>query len=331
MEYMPLVSVIIPVYNVEAYIGECIESVIKQTYRKLEIIIIDDGTPDNSGKIAENYALADTRIKVIHKNNGGVASARNCGIREAKGEFIVFVDSDDWIAVDHVEHLLYLQGIQNADLCMTTSFFTKRSDRQRKPVKIETLIPDQAAALLLSPKMVVGSYNKLYRKCWIIQNGLYQNEQLFSGEGLHFIVTAAQHSNCVTVSNRKIYYYRRNVSESATTKFNINMFTNNELSLDLIAKDKITDSPEFNSMLTLFGVHLKISGLLAILTFSSPDTYPDEYKRWKSEIRSIGMKLMLDKYVPLKSKIRIVCVNMIPQVWARLAKIKRNRSFRESV
>lgn len=331
MDNLPLVSAIIPVYNVEKYVRKCIESVINQDYENIEIIIVDDGTPDNSGKIADEYAESDKRIKVIHKSNGGVASARNCGIQEAKGEFILFIDSDDWISEDHIKHLIELQKIKNADMCMTTEFYTKKTDCQTKVERIETMSSDNAAALLLSPKMVVGSCNKLYRRSWIIDKNLYQNEKLFSGEGLHFIVTAAQHANYVTVSNRKIYYYRRNVSESATTKFNIKMYTNNELSLDLIDRERITNSIEFDSMLNLFRIHLKISGLLAILTYATPKKYPEEYKRWKAEVHSLGKKMMFDDIVPLRSKVRILCVNISPRLWAKLARMKRRKSFKESV
>lgn len=331
MDSTPLVSVIVPVYNVEQYIHKCIDSILKQQYENLEIIIVDDGSPDHSGNIADEYALLDKRIKVIHKANSGVASARNVGIREAKGEFILFVDSDDWISEDHVKHLMKLQQIKNADLCMTTEFYTQKTDIQTKNEKILTISPVAAATLLISPKMVVGSYNKLYRRSWLAANKMQQNEKLYSGEGLHFIVTAAQHANYVTISNRKIYYYRRNVSESATTKFNIKMYTNNELSLDLIERERVVDSREFRSMIELFRIHLKISGLLAILTYASPDQYPLEYKRWKKDVRTMGMRLLIHKNIPLKSKVRILCVNISPKFWSKLAQMKRTRSFKESV
>lgn len=331
MNKLPLVSVIVPVYNVEKYIRKCIESIIQQNYTNLEIIIVDDGSPDNSGKIADEYAAADSRIRVIHQKNSGVATARNKGMKTSTGEFILFVDSDDWISTNHIEHLMKLQGLQDADMCMTTEFFTQKSDRQISEEIIVTMRPDEAAVLLLSPKMVVGSCNKLYRKSFLVDNSIYQNEKLFSGEGLHFIVTAAEHANYVTISNRKIYYYRRNVPQSATTKFNIEMYTNNELSLDLLEKEKIVDSKQFDSMLNLFRVHLKISGLLAIITYASRDQYPDEYKRWKKEIRRLGTRMVLDQYVPLRSKVRIVCVNISPRIWSKLAQIKRGRIFKRSV
>lgn len=93
----PLISVVVPVYNIQKYIGKCIESIINQTYGNLEIILVDDGSKDNSGEICDEYAKRDNRIKVIHKENGGLVSARKAGIREAAGEYAAYVDGDDWI------------------------------------------------------------------------------------------------------------------------------------------------------------------------------------------------------------------------------------------
>ena len=95
-----LISVIVPVYNVESYLEKCIDSIIHQTYKNLEIILVDDGSTDNSGKICDVYKEKDSRIKVIHKQNRGLSSARNCGLEIAKGEYIGFVDGDDYIAED---------------------------------------------------------------------------------------------------------------------------------------------------------------------------------------------------------------------------------------
>lgn len=100
-----LVSVIIPVYNVEKYLRKCLDSVINQTYKELEIILVDDGSTDSSGKICDEYAQKDNRIKVIHKSNGGLSDARNVGIEKSNGEYICFIDSDDYIELDMFENL----------------------------------------------------------------------------------------------------------------------------------------------------------------------------------------------------------------------------------
>ena len=104
----PLVSVIVPVYNVENYIRKCIDSIIIQTYQNLEILLIDDGTPDTSGQICEDYAKRDSRIRVFHKENGGLSDARNFGIDHATGDYLTFIDSDDYIDEDYIEFLYRL-------------------------------------------------------------------------------------------------------------------------------------------------------------------------------------------------------------------------------
>ena len=98
-----IVTVIVPVYNVENYLQQCIDSIIGQSYKYLEIILVDDGSTDGSGKICDEYANQDNRIKVIHKQNGGLVSARKAGLKEATGKYIAFVDSDDWIDTDMYE------------------------------------------------------------------------------------------------------------------------------------------------------------------------------------------------------------------------------------
>lgn len=106
MEKKPLISVIVPVYNVEEYLPRCVDSILAQTYENLEIILVDDGTKDNAGSLCDTYAGKDTRVKVIHKTNGGLSSARNAGIDIAQGTYLAFVDSDDWIEPDAYEIMM---------------------------------------------------------------------------------------------------------------------------------------------------------------------------------------------------------------------------------
>lgn len=106
MEQDLLISVIIPVYKVEAYLAKCVDSVLAQTYANLEVILVDDGSPDGCGRICDDYAARDPRVRVIHKQNGGLSSARNAGIEAASGVFLAFVDSDDWIEPDAYEAML---------------------------------------------------------------------------------------------------------------------------------------------------------------------------------------------------------------------------------
>lgn len=106
MDREKLISVIVPVYNVEEYLPRCVDSILAQTYKHLEVILVDDGAKDSSGAICDEYAAKDPRIKVIHKENGGLSSARNAGIEASSGEYLAFVDSDDWIEADAYGHML---------------------------------------------------------------------------------------------------------------------------------------------------------------------------------------------------------------------------------
>lgn len=122
----PVVSVVIPVYNVEAYLCECVDSVLNQTLQDFEIILVDDGATDSSGAICDRYAAQDPRIRVIHRSNGGLSAARNTGLDAANGEYVYFLDSDDYIEPYSLEHLLDLAKKENADVVFFDAyvFFT---------------------------------------------------------------------------------------------------------------------------------------------------------------------------------------------------------------
>ena len=126
------VSVIVPIYKTEKYLSTCVESLLCQTLKEIEIILIDDGSPDNCPALCDNYALKDSRIKVIHKTNSGLSDARNIGIKEAAGEYIGFVDSDDWVKPEMFEKM-YQNAIQNnADVVVCNLFVCEQGKQMIK-------------------------------------------------------------------------------------------------------------------------------------------------------------------------------------------------------
>lgn len=167
----PKISIIIPVYGVEKYIRKCLDSVVAQSYRNLEIIVVDDGSPDDCGAICDEYAARDERICVIHKQNGGVSSARNAGLAVAGGEWIGWVDSDDWIEPDMYEYLLSNVLEYGADICVCgrqevyPNRIVNRGWEQRRILDTE-----EALALLLANDIM---QNYLWDKLW--------RRQLFDG------------------------------------------------------------------------------------------------------------------------------------------------------
>ena len=143
-----LVSVIVPVYNVEAYLGRCVDSILAQTYSNLEVILVDDGTKDDCDRICDDYARKDPRVRVVHKENGGLSSARNAGIDIARGDYLEFVDSDDWIEPDAVEALLKTAREFGTELVIGGRWdVSERSGEKKKglcPEKTEVLSGEEA-------------------------------------------------------------------------------------------------------------------------------------------------------------------------------------------
>ena len=165
-----LISVIIPVYNVEKYIEKCIYSVINQTYKNIEIILVDDGSTDISGKICDDFEKKDYRIKVIHKKNGGLSDARNVGIDVSTGKYIVFIDSDDYVDKKHIEYLYNMITKNNADIsiCQFNIVYENSDIQITDFTKKDTIkIFDNKKALetmLYNKKFCNSACTKMYKK-----------------------------------------------------------------------------------------------------------------------------------------------------------------------
>lgn len=203
----PLISIIVPVYNTSFYLRTCLDSIISQSYTFIEIIVIDDGSTDNSGKICDEYAEKDNRIKVFHRENGGVSRAKNYGLKIAKGEYVCFVDSDDYILQNHIidfvdklskEIDIYIQG-----LC-----FKKEDDSEEQliypcngVVNIKTAIEDN--------KICSHAYTggKLYKRSFILNYGLKFPEKIKFSEDLIFFLEALTHVNKVCFIENASYQY----------------------------------------------------------------------------------------------------------------------------
>ena len=174
----PLISIIIPVYNVENYLGRCFQSVQKQTYKNLEIILIDDGSTDASGKLCDQYKLHDQRVKVIHQKNGGLSNARNSGLKIAKGEYITFIDADDFIHESYIERLYSLAEMNGSEIVCCN--YTRGDADDFSGVKAEKQIEERTYTADEMLRNWHGKYKHLETVIW---NKLYKKE-LF--EKIHF-------------------------------------------------------------------------------------------------------------------------------------------------
>lgn len=325
------VSIIIPAYNVGKYIEECIRSIMNQTYTHIEIIIVDDGSLDETPAIIDRMASMDKRIIPIHQQNAGVSAARNAGIKVSTGEYLVFVDGDDYIAPDFVEYMLGLVEKTGGELCLSLNCFTKKKDIQIQKDIITTLSPIRATALLLSPRIIVGSWNKIYKKSILTNNNLLFSTNLFYGEGLMFYTAYAQLCTKVGVGNRKIYYYRRNNYTSATTKFNIKSLINGNQSIEEIRKDLKLQDPSIHLMLDLHQCLFSMGAVVRIKANGKEDIYKEEYRTFRSYLHNNTPKFLFKRNVPLYRKGLLIGACLCPSLMAWLDKMRRKCIAAKSV
>lgn len=209
----PLVSVIVPVYNAAAFLPAAVESILAQTYTSWELILIDDGSTDASPAICDTYADANPRIRVIHQPNAGVSAARNAGLRQADGEFISFVDADDLVAPEYLQHLVTQQQRTQADLVGTWREFVDANltPIPRKPTAIDACYTADNLSQLLRENVHFSTvvWGKLYRKSIITQHQLAFCEELSLGEDDLFISCYISVCNKVVCDSRKLYMYRK--------------------------------------------------------------------------------------------------------------------------
>lgn len=240
----PKVSIIVAIYNIDKYIGKCISSIINQDYRNIEIILVDDCSKDYSGKICDEYAEKDSRILVIHnENNIRQSEVRNTGLNHATGDYVVFVDGDDWLASDYVTYMLKVITETKSDMAINLVNFTTRDTKQVKTQKPQIWSAEKATAELLFPHITVGAWNKIYSRDFIEKCNLRFRSELFTAEGDRFINDAAQRANHVGVGYRKVYYYRLNNTGSATTKYDIRQSEGALYAMKEIEKDLIIRTP----------------------------------------------------------------------------------------
>lgn len=166
MNKMSKLSIIVPVYNVEQYINKCIDSILSQTFTDFELILVDDGSPDKCGKICDEYAYQDKRVRVIHKENGGLSDARNVGIDIAAGEVIGFVDSDDWIEKNMYEEMFNYMKINRLDIVCADTNQVKGEKIKFKPRYPENKIWDKSGAVyeILNGNLDNAVWNKIYKR-----------------------------------------------------------------------------------------------------------------------------------------------------------------------
>jgi len=216
-----LISIIIPIYNAEKYLPKCLDSVINQTYKNTEIILVNDGSTDSSGLICDEYALKDIRIKVLHKGNGGVSSARNTALKIAKGDYIGFVDSDDWIEPDMFQKLHELCVKYNSEISMC-GYYSQSSDKVNKsliPLPQEGVLTREKAyeQVLIPGKFEGFLWNKLFDTRLLKETNILFDENIHFCEDQLFVCKVLKYCKNISYTTNHYYHYIKNSSSATET------------------------------------------------------------------------------------------------------------------
>lgn len=309
---MKLISVIIPVYNVEEYLEQCLQSLMKQTYTNLEIILIDDGSTDLSGEICDKYAKLDRRIVVTHQLNKGVSFSRNLGISMAQGELVGFVDADDIIAEEFFE-ILYKNLIDyNADVSICNFYFREAEIGNEMEDKVRELSKNELLKEIFLHDRIRGYlYNKLYKKEICIRARMLENLNVC--EDLYYLCEVIHEDTKIVYDEKKLYFTR--ISEGSLTRTVDNLFDKQgrlkyiEV-LETISKDFFDKDAEVKNIIKIHTGRLIIGALQQLYDLSNGRDNRKKYLR--KEFRKCKNVIISCREVGLKSKLSMLMTYYFP-------------------
>jgi glycosyltransferase involved in cell wall biosynthesis len=302
-----LISIIVPIYNAEKYLADCVESILSQTYENLEVILINDGSTDNSLKICNYYKSVDNRIVLIDKPNEGVSSARNHGIEIAKGEYIGFVDSDDFIKTNMYEFLL--KRIQNdkTQVCAMTSYSINNLTLDVRGNY--TIGGEEALEQLLLLRFPTSLWAFLYKKDTI--KNIRLNSDIHFFEDFEFNFRVLSTVNKISICDQRLYNYRENISSANNSSINYKRMTS--LCIHKIIIEKLEEQYK---ELVKYAIYFKVHCIISIIACISKSEVVDikYYSITKKHARNKLLQTLISNVVPLKYKIAVLLFSISPKL-----------------
>lgn len=304
----PQISVIIPVYKVEQFLGDCIKSLLSQTFSDYEIILVEDGSPDNSGKLCDEFAAGDSRIKVVHKENGGVSSARNKGIEIAEGEWICFVDSDDWVEPEYLE-LLYQTAVENKADVSVCGF------AGAEKIKLKTFTGTDACVSVFSQKGFGGFSPLKLIRADILKSGeqLRYNEKYRYLEDSEFFLRVFKKCRKVVWNNYPLYHYRENTSSVTQQKTNMELVNH---AFDVM-RNILEVEPNRKIRTAVRMEYLNFEFGLILADYRSGE-FSADFHVWLSDLKKNLFPILLNSGVKSKRKLAVLLMVICPKLLARM-------------
>lgn len=308
-----LISIVVPVYNVERHLNRCLDSLKNQTYKNIEIILINDGSTDTSGSICDEYAKNDSRFTVCHKDNNGVSSARNLGIKKSTGEFVLFVDSDDWVEKNTIELLVDTANENDCDFVVFEYFvdYLNGNSNQYLHPELNGKISREESikhSILPTNRFAV---TKMYRRS--ILNDVRFDENIHLGEDTLFVCNALNKSQkCGYFLSKSLYHYVQ--SETSATR---NIKFNDKLLSGKDAYEKIIELCENNyPSLTKLAVSQYCEIMMAIIMemYKEKDRCEDNIVRYSSCVRKKLFAVLFDRNCSISTKIKVILCSISPDL-----------------
>ena len=300
----PLVSVIVPAYRTEPYLNRCVASVAAQTYARLEIILVDDGSPDACGQMCDEWSGKDPRIQVIHKTNGGLSDARNAGLNQAKGEYITFVDSDDWVEPDLIAYLM--QGIRQKQAQVAVcNFYTVRGEKKipwRKPEDKVCAVSsvDAVTDMLYGRSFDTSAWAKLFHQS-CFDSIRFPTGRLYEEVATTYRLLLTQ--NVVAVGMRPLYNYVKRASSIVTSQFQ-------PRSMDMLAASReiLAFAKEQQSALVPAAERRMVYACCYLYKTMGPDwrDYPREVAELNTVMKQYRSRVLKDPGASLRDKTAIL-------------------------
>lgn len=303
------ISVIVPVYNVEKYAEECIKSIMEQTHKNLEVILINDGSTDSSPEICDKFGAKDTRIKVIHKKNEGVSRARNLGLQIASGDYIGFVDSDDWLEPNAYETMLRTILSEKSQMCVCTKYIVDNKILSNSNYSQKKISRVEAMKNLLNYNFPTSLWNGLYERD-LLENMLL-NEDIHHLEDLEYQFRILTKVDTISICNEAIYNYRQRVGSANHTGFNHKKLSC--LNMMPIIEKYIKNDREIDNKYIYI---LKCRLILTVGSFIAKSNVKEDKYLFllKTNARSCWLPTILSG-APYKKKILITLLSINPKLY----------------
>lgn len=333
MKENKLISIITSVYKGERYLRECIESVLAQDYTNIELIIVDDGSPDGSALIMDELAQKDARIRVIHKENTGVSNSRNIGLKEAHGAYVCLLDQDDVLASNYVSYLYTLIKENDAEVAATPSvckFFGDIPADKAKNDTVDVLTGEEAAIAMLYHKMVIAPWNKMVSKKLIDDNGIYFQPQFFNGEGFAFSIECFMNAKKVAIGHREVYYYRVGDPDSGASKFKEESINSSINAQQYIKRSFHNPSPELMKAWAFSNWHTHCDALNVMIGCGVQKLYKQLYCNIKNNCKQEAYRAFTAP-ISLQQKFRGLLFSLSPYLAAKIINHFRIRKFSKNM